>query len=290
MSDYSAIAAVNWSSLKYMSVSPRMYRYRLTHPEPRKPTWVLGGAIHCMVLEPDVFPSRYAIFDAETLKALAPGRNTKAGKGNVDRHPEWATDAMTSDEYQAACVALAHPGKEPLTVSQHATCVIAAGAVGEHRVARDLLRGGLAEEAIEWTDPDTGLRCKGRLDYLRPDLVIDLKSSADPSPAAFERAAVNFGYAAQVAFYTDGALASKRMTGNAHPCIIAVRTKDDFDVACFQLSSEALEIGRAVYKSLLRRLSECISADYFPGVAPELKVLDLPPWAVKQAIEAPEET
>ena len=53
--DYARVPGIRWSSLKYMSVSPRMYRYRLTHPEPRKRAWVIGGAIHCMVLEPDTF-------------------------------------------------------------------------------------------------------------------------------------------------------------------------------------------------------------------------------------------
>lgn len=69
---YSEIQGINWSSLKYMSISPRMYRYRLTNPEPRKKSWVLGGAIHCMVLEPDKFAGRYITLDAETIEAVAP--------------------------------------------------------------------------------------------------------------------------------------------------------------------------------------------------------------------------
>lgn len=282
---YAEIVGVNWSSLTYMSISPRMYRYRLTHPEPQKQAFVIGGAIHCAVLEPDAFDRRYVVLDAETIKELAPARNTREGKALLVEHPEWSAAAMTTDEYQAACVALVHPGKQALTKRQHETCLAARDAIHGHRVARDLLRGGKAEETLTWSDHETGLKCKGRLDYVRPDLVIDLKSSRDPSPSKFERAAANYGYAAQVAFYHDGATTAKRVSGGQLPCVIAVRTKDDFDVACFQLTRDAYETGRMIYRSLLQRLAECTAADYWPGVAPELRSLNLPPWAVGDAID-----
>lgn len=282
---YASTPGVNWSSLKYMSISPRMYRYRLTHPEPRKQAWALGGAIHCMVLEPGEFESRYVVLDADTVKQVAPGRGSKEGKALIAEHPEFATSEMSSEEYQAACVALMFPGKESLTAKQHATAMAASAAIMEHRVARDLLHGGCAEESLTWIDAVTGLKCKGRLDYLRPDLVIDLKSSRDPAPAKFEKDAVAYGYAAQVAFYDDGARASKRVTGGRNPCVVAVRSKDDFDVAAFQLTDEALEIGRMIYRSLLQRLLECTESDFWPGVAPDLRSLDLPPWAITNIID-----
>lgn len=284
-SEYAKIAAVNWSSLRYMSTSPRMYRYRLTHPEPRKRSWTIGGAIHCMVLEPEKYDRRYVVLTRDVLAEVAPGRGSKEGKAIVAEHPEWGTASMTADEYQAACVAAAFPGKEALTAKQHEVCVTAADAVRDHRVARELLRGGVREESLTWIDAATGLKCKGRCDYLRPDLVIDLKSSRDPSPSKFERDAINYGYAAQVAFYHDGATAAKRIAGGRLPCVIAVRTKDDFDVAAFQLTQEAFDTGRAIYRNLLHRLAECIEADYYPGVAPELRSLNLPPWSITETID-----
>lgn len=282
--EYAKIAAVNWSSLRYMSISPRMYRYRLSNPEPRKRAWVMGGAIHCMVLEPEKFDRRYVVLDTATISEVAPSRGSREGMALVAENPEWSTASMTADEYQAACVARAFPGKESLTAAQHATCVAATDAVREHRVARELLRGGMREESLTWTDAATGLKCKGRCDYLRPDLVIDLKSSRDPTPSKFERDAINYGYAAQVAFYHDGATAAKRIAGGRLPCVIAVKTRDDFDVAAFQLTQEAFDTGRAIYRNLLHRLAECIEADYFPGVAPELRSLNLPPWAITETI------
>lgn len=284
--DYARVPGVNWSSLKHMSVSPKWYRFRLANPEPRKKVWVIGGAIHCMVLEPEKFDERYIVLDAATLAEVAPGRGSKEGRRIVAEHPERGTESMTVDEYQAACVAAAFPGKEALTEKQRVVCVEATAAIRGHRVASGLLRGGVVEEALTWTDPDTGLACKGRLDYLRPDRVIDLKSSRDPSPSKFERDAVNYGYAAQVAFYHEGAVAARRVSGGERPCVIAVRTKDDFDVAAFRLTQTAFDTGRAICRNLLHRLAECIEADYWPGVAPEMRDLDLPPWAVTEIINS----
>jgi hypothetical protein len=244
---YADIAAVNWSSLRYMATSPRMYRWRLTHPEPRKESFVLGGAIHCAVLEPDLFSSRYGIY--------APVRNGK----------DWIA-------WQKA-----NPGVESLKPDQFERVFSAAIAVRQDRVAAPLITRGRFEHIVTWVDEVTGIPCKGRLDYLR-EFVVDLKSTRDPAPSQFERAAANYGYAAQTAFYHDGATRAQLIDGRERPYIIAARSGGDFDVAAFQLTEQALEQGRAMYRSLLRRLAECTAANYFPGVAPELQQLSLPPW------------
>lgn len=249
--EYGAIKGVNWSSLKHMQVSPRMYRWRLAHPE-NKPAFALGNAAHCAILEPDAFEQRYAEY--------APVRNGA----------KW-------EAWQAE-----HPGVQSLKPDEMAEAKEIAKEVRGHRIAAKLLRGGRSEESITWTDEATGLTCKARVDYLRPDLLLDLKTARDPSPEKFERDAFSFGYASQVAFYHDGATRARLIDGRERPYIIAVRKGDDFDVACFQVKSETLEVGRVIYRRLLRRLAECMDADYWPGVAPDLQHLGLPPWAANQ--------
>jgi len=83
--DYAAIRAVNISSLKYLEQSPLLYRYRMANPEPRKQAFLIGGAFHCAVLEPDLFDKRYAVFDGtrrgsawEEWKAKYPGIGSRA--------------------------------------------------------------------------------------------------------------------------------------------------------------------------------------------------------------------
>lgn len=255
VSEYEAIKAINWSSLKHIGTSPLEYRWRLAHPEPRKPAFVFGGAVHCAVLEPEKFDSRYAVYDG-----IRRGKDWEAWKAI---HP--GVESLKPDEYdrvQEIAVALRFDG-----------------------LAAKLLAGGRCEEALTWSDDDTGLACKGRVDYIRPDCVIDLKTTRDPAPRKFERAAASYGYAGQVAFYHDGATARHLIDGRTMPFIVSVQTKAPYDVVSYQLDAEALDIGRAQYKSLLRQLVDCTAADYWPGVAPELQKLRLPHWAAGQQIE-----
>ena len=247
--EYTAIKAVHFSGLKPLAVSPLLYHHRLAVPGEDKPAFALGSAAHCAILEPDEFGKRYAEY--------APVRNGK----------KW-------EEWQEK-----NPGVQSLKPHEMSRAQEIARAVRGHRIAGQLLRGGRAEEVVTWNDAVTGLACKGRLDYLRPDFVTDLKTARDPSPQAFAKVASGLGYLAQVAFYHDGATAARLIDGKQRPYIIAVESNEPFDVACFQLTDDALLYGREFYRSLLRRLLECTEANYWPGVAPDLQELGISPYA-----------
>jgi exodeoxyribonuclease VIII len=253
---YEQIRAVNWSTLTNLDVSPLLYKHRLTNPEPGKAVFAIGNAAHCLTLEPEKFDARYAVFDG-----------TRRGE-------KW--DAWQEE----------HPGVESLKPHELETARAVAKAVRSHRIAARILKGGRREEVVTWTDPETGLACKGRLDYLRPDFLIDLKTARDPGPRFFLRDAIKYGYVSQVAWYHDGAVAARLIPGGSNPYIIAVEKEEPFDVAVYQLDDEALAFGRSKYRRLMRRLVECIEADYWPGVAPDVVPLRVPAWALDQALSS----
>lgn len=252
---YDAIPAMNFSSLKHISVSPMMFQWRKEHPEPRKPSFIFGGAVHCRLLEPEKFDKRYAVFDG-----------TRKGE-------DWR---VWQDE---------NPGKESLKPPEMERVKLIVdrvmkGASPSHRSARDLLRGGRREEAVTWTDEETGLACKGRLDYLRPDLLVDVKTIAkSPSPFLFGAAAASYGYHGQGAFYHDGATADRRINGKQAPWIVALQSKEPYDCACYMLDERALNAGRQLYRRLLRVYLQCTQSGMWPGVAPDPMPLLLPAWA-----------
>jgi hypothetical protein len=261
---YEVIRALNWSSLKHMAVSPRLYRHRLANPEGRKRSFVLGGAGHCEVLEPELFDARYAEWTGKQRRGKA-----------------W--EAWREE----------NPGKISLSPGELRRVRAVGAAVREDGLARELLRGGRREEIVTWEFTVGGVvvPCKGRMDYLRPDFLIDLKLTRDPVPSRFERDAYNYGYLAQAAWYHDGAVAARLIDGRERPFIIAAKNCDDFDVVSYQLTEEALSVGRSIYQRLLRRLVECEAADFWPGCAPGLQPLRAPEWAVAQtmALEHEEE-
>lgn len=251
---YESIAAINWSSLKHLAVSPLLYRWRLSHPKAATPAMVLGTAIHCAVLEPDKLDSRFAVYDG-----------TRRGKA----WEEWQVD---------------HPGVQSLKPDERERVQQASAAVLAHREAAKLLRGCRHEEPQTWTDPETGLACKGRLDAIGPSYLLDLKTASSieegmaVAPRTFTRTAAARLYHGQLAWYHDGATLARKIQGDVPPYVIAVESDEPFDVGCYQLTPETLAAGRALYRSLLRRLEQCLAADYWPGVAPDLMPLELPAW------------
>lgn len=241
--DYASLRAINWSSLKHLHVSPLLYQWRIAHPEPKKPAFIIGGATHCATLEPDTFDARYRIYDG-----------TRRGK-------EW--DAWCAD----------NPGVESLKPDDLVSVQYAARAVRAHRVADGVLRGGRREEVLTWTDSETKLACKGRVDYIRPDFIAELKTARDVRPLRFERAVDDYLYKGQVAFYHDGAALSGRTDGKKMPWVVAVQNDEPYDVAAFEFEPAALDEGREIYRSLLRLLVICTESNYWPGVAPDPQVI-----------------
>lgn len=253
---YLAIDAVNWSSLRNMDVSPKFYRYRLKNPAPTTDAKQRGIAIHCAVFEPERWVTDYL---------AQPDFGNLRYKANKEKRAEWTETAP------ADAIVLRH--------EEHALVERCASAVHEHPVARRLLEVGRAEEPIVWTDPDTGVRCKGRLDFIGPTFIRDLKSSRHGD---LHRIWADFGrylYHGQAAWYHDGATCAGLIPGDTPPHAIVVQTSEPYDVVAGPFETGAVEKGRALYQTLLRRLAECQAAGIWPGIAPDSTPIRVPGWA-----------
>ena len=254
---YVALKSMNWSTLKHMARSPKMFQFRLANPEPTKPAYLFGRAFHAALLEPAAFLERFVV---------APDFGNLRTNKAKDARDAWLADNVT---------------REVLSHDDMAQILAMATAVRSHKVARELLDVIVPEKTIEWKDEETGLACKARLDMLGPDFLADVKTSRDPAPRAFARDAADHLYHGQMAFYFDGARTLGLIPKHAEPPFLIVPEKSEpYDVVVFRLHRNlTLEPGRALYRSLLRRFLECSAADWWPGIASELKILELPGWA-----------
>jgi len=248
--EYRQIQATNWSSLKHMRRSPLHYRHELTKERAETPAMRIGTAIHCLVLEPDLYCERFAIW--------AGGRRYGAA------WTEWCAE---------------HSGKMILNEQENAEAAGAAAAVLQ--AAGSYFGRGTAEEAISWIDPATGMPCKARVD-LHHDCLVELKSTATLDEGAFKSKAAKFGYHGQVAFYHDGLEALGHRMDDP-PMIIVVEYTPPFDVIPFEVPPHVVDAGRSLYRQLLERLRECQQTDKWPGCAPGVQVFELPQWAMDEA-------
>ena len=249
MTDYNALDAVNWSTLKALRDSPLHYRHVLANPRPDSDTFRLGRATHCAVLEPDRFALDFVVWTG--------GR--RAGK-----------------DYDAFCAAVGD--RTMLTEDQYATALAIRDAVRSCPLAMPLLKSGRPELSVKWTDEPTGLACKGRMDWLAPDgVIVDLKTARSIESRAFGQQSGKLGYHNQLAFYADGVVGAD-MHSYPRAVIIAVESAPPHDVAVYEVEAPALGLGRDENRRLLDRLAECRASGIWPGRYTEPQSLHLPAW------------
>lgn len=144
------------------------------------------------------------------------------------------------------------------------------------RAVEYLHHDGPAEISIVWDDPETGIRCKARIDKvdLQRNRIVDLKSACDVGD--FGRAIFNYSYHRQLAFYSFGI---ETLTGRRHEaCIVAVESSQPFGVRAAPMASEAIEAGRNEYRRLLNQISICRQTGDYPGYE-DPDEWDLPEWS-----------
>lgn len=260
---YRALDAINWSTLSAGRKSMRHLRHAIEHGREDSEAFAFGRAVHLLVLQPEVFSDQMAIIPACD-------RRTKAGK---EEYAAWQKDLA---------------GREEISMSDYLSAKKVADAVLGHSDAAALLDGAEREKPILWGDAVTGLKCKGRVDAIRDELVIDLKTSRDSSPRSFTSSVFRYGYHCQLAMYADGAACiDGKLRGAA---IIAVETNDPFCVQIYRLSEEALLLGRQEYRRLLAMYEEAKRTDKWSGYADGEIILYPPPHLVEAVEVAAAET
>lgn len=257
-SEYYADPAIGGTALRDALRSPLHFWAR--HLDPARefketPAMRLGTLAHLAILEPE----RWA---DETILAPTVDRRTKAGK-----------EAWAAFLEEAA-------GKEIVSAEDAAIVESIAAAVRGHRGAGALLKGAATEVSLEWRDDATGMRCKGRMDAVakHDDVIIDVKTCQDASPASFTRSIANFGYHIQAAHYIDGYEAATGVRPRAY-IWIAVESSAPHGVAVYAADLGMLEIGAEKRAMALEIIAECTESGHWPGYPAEIQTISLPGWA-----------
>lgn len=316
--EHHADPAIGASGLKLLEQSPLHYWDAYINPEreKREPTLAMrmGTAWHTAVFEPQEFSSRYATGHdvhpaTKCAKLLAAVLAGETRLEQLVELPEGLTG--TSKEGKALIAEIEADGNTPVTPADHAFVLewhpklvgrevmspddmdrIRAMAVAarSHPASRILFsQPGHAEASIFWRDPETGLRCKIRPDWvvhpcqLFPHgLIVDGKSTEDASGPEFARQAFNLEYALQAAWYVDG---YQRAMGTDQPpaFIWLVQEKArPFAIAVYSCGDDLLAYGRRKYRRLLRLLARCHATKTWPGYPEAVQPLEVPAWAQKQ--------
>lgn len=258
-------AATDWvsnSMLKVFADSPEKFAAVFIHKtmEPDRPTgdMRLGTLVHAMTLEPEAVDERFV---------CAPD----CGRKRKDERELWeAFSSVVGDREVVEC-------------DRWNAALAMRDSIRSNPTALRLLSESFqVERSIRWTCRTSGVKRRCRFDSVG-DAVADIKTTRDPTPAAFARQAAKLGYHRQAAFYADG---YRELTGRnpeAH-FVIAVRNAPPYECAVYGFGLRSLDVGRRKIERDLERLSEMQRSGMWLGDAARknvggiAEVLEVPVW------------
>lgn len=251
-------SAISKTGLDQINQSPFIYYSRSLDPsrpnERQKVGQLEGNLAHCAALEPDEFSKRY-IVGPDVIRSTKIWKDFEAE--NVDRV------CIKPDQYEAA--------------------MRQADSIRGLPDIREYLGNGRAEVSARWIDPETGVRCRCRPDWVSPcgsktDRLLDVKTYSDASPEEFKRQIARKAYHIQDAFYSDGyAFASGRDV--VEFIFIAVETEWPFAAASYRLNTDSREEGFNEYRRLLDIYEQCLRSNRWPGYTEQTVEIELPAYA-----------
>ena len=216
---------------------------------------LLGRATHTAVFEPEKFQLEYALWSGDR-------------RGNSYR------------EFEEACLG---QGRSILKEHEYRTALAIRDAVRGIPEIALLLAKGRPEVSLFWRNPQTGLGCKGRLDWIAgTSCILDLKTTTSIDPGWFSSQAWRMGYFHQAAMYQE-AFAVSSGKGTILPFgIIAVERDAPHACRLFWLDDDTIERAWREYVGWLEQVKVCTDNDEWPGPLPVESVLAAPAWALNK--------
>lgn len=227
--------------------TPARFKWERDNPQPPRDVFDFGHAAHALILGVGL--------DLVTVEA-----------------DDWRGKAAREERDNARA-----EGKVPLLVADMLRAKAMAHAVLTHPVAKAILSDGTPERSLFWQDETTGVTRRARLDWLRDNAAVDLKTAADASPTGFAKAVATYSYHQQDDWYTEGVAT---LTGEVLPFLFLVVEKEPPHlVGVYQLDEEARAIGRDRNRRALDVYAECAATNTWPGYSTDIELLTLPRWA-----------
>ena len=242
---------------------PAKFREAQDNPPPPRAVFDFGTLAHALILG-----------KGPELEILDPAVHGLKADGTVADVP-----AMTGMWKKAAAAARA-AGKLPVSTDDHNAASAMRDAVMAHPVAGPLFTDGQPEVSAYRTDPETGVRLRGRFDWLRDDgMIVDLKTSVTANPAELQRRFWQYGYYMQAAMYT-WLLTGKTNEPDPDFVFVTVEKTAPYVVTVVRYDAEAIDEGRRMNRRAIDLYAACMETGVWPGYTDGIETISLPGWAL----------
>jgi hypothetical protein len=254
--DYHADAALSASSAKTLLHSPARFAWERENGTKSSDAMDLGTLVHAVVLRSH---------DSRIV---------------VSPHEEYRT--AEAKEWKAR---MAAERRVVVTHKQVRQAIAIAKAVRAHPLAGPIFSTGRPEVTLRWDDPETGTPLRGRVDWLRDNAIVDLKTVSRYGGSELEtfgRQAASLDYPMSAANYVAGYAA---LTGNTLPFItVTVEVEPPHFITVGVYDETDLLAGHermlAAVAEYARRTESGVWVD-----PPEIETIPVPAWYGRQLVK-----
>jgi hypothetical protein len=262
--EYCKLPGLGSTSIGKLNQSVRDYKASLTEERESTDAMYFGKCVHMAILEPKRFAENVIVvpkFD----------RRTKAGK--LD-HANFVGSLSES-----AIV---------ITQDQKDLMVKIIEALKEHKLASGLLSRGVSEVSVTGMLGDQPV--KGRFDFLVQDrtasgapsgmIVVDLKTTLDHRPQAFQREMIRRNLFVQAGLYSELCEAAFNL-----PTIfvfLVVNKNGSNEVALYAANPTVIECGQLAVRQGIQRYQKCLQTNMWPFMFEEYLDLSMPDYLIKK--------
>lgn len=228
----------------------------------------LGSDVHCLLLEPNVFGDLYV-----AMPDFASDERNVDAKGNRSwsSRTTWCLHQVQQFQEENA-------GKEVLSQDELQRLSSISQAFWSHHAGPLLILGAQTEQV--YTGEIDGVAVKGRLDAVRPECIVDVKTTADASAFKFGRVSANLKYDFRMGLYRE---LVRQATGEVLPVkLIAQETGGDYDTVVYDVPAASLDSGLDRVRNVIGQYRKCLETGNWPGIDKGNRSLPLivPEWTM----------
>jgi hypothetical protein len=223
---------LSYTAISKFKRSPRSFiDYKLA-PKEQTDAMLLGSIVHCLILEPHEFESRY-ITDLAKIEEIG-GAKPRATKAYKEWKAEQTDLIVISNDFYEAGKAMAN-------------------AVLSNPAAKWVLdQTSNREFRISWDH--AGLKFIGFLDA-DGKVIADIKICADAEPKKFQRDIINMGYYLQAGTYT--------VANDEIKPYYLIAVDRSLGVSVHEITEDLVEFGMNEYHKLCVEFNECLEKNQF---------------------------
>lgn len=267
--DFTPDRPMSPSSAKAILEDAELWKWKKENPPPPSKASAFGSALHCLLLEPDKFDKQFVVRKDVPINK---SRGNPYGRTS-NKFKDWFE--TIEHEIEGKVLLMPSEHKELMMVQKQYQKTL------DGIVSIEKLKNPDAvierERPVEWIDPVSKQPCKGIIDIMCGQTIVDLKTTGDISDSALTKK-INYEYHIQAAAYAE---ALRRLDSVEDPRVyfMFVLSKPPYIIRVQQVNSDVLEYGLEEFRRAIRVYKEWAKGG-FKSLYRGIEVVGLKPYRI----------